>query len=56
MSSPRRAASAPRARPVKRVPEVETPMIEIRAAGLSDVGRKRKSNEDSFATSDDMKL
>jgi protein phosphatase len=32
------------------------PTIEIRAAGLSDVGRKRKSNEDSFAASDDMKL
>jgi serine/threonine protein phosphatase PrpC len=30
--------------------------IEIRGCGFSDVGRKRQSNEDSFAASDDMKL
>ena len=32
------------------------PLIEIRAAGLSDVGRKRKSNEDSYASAPDLNL
>jgi len=32
------------------------PPLEIRAAGLSDVGRKRRSNEDAFATLDNLKL
>lgn len=30
--------------------------LEIRGAGRSDVGRKRRSNEDSFAASDALKL
>jgi protein phosphatase len=30
--------------------------IEIRGVGLSDVGRKRRSNEDSFVADDGMKL
>ncbi len=36
--------------------EDAAPLIEIRAAGLSDVGRKRKSNEDSFATAPELNL
>ena len=39
-----------------RVPEADVSPLEISAAGLSDVGRKRKSNEDSFAAVDGLKL
>jgi protein phosphatase len=38
------------------VREDAAPLIEIRSAGLSDVGRKRKSNEDSFAATPDLNL
>lgn len=38
------------------MPEATVSPLEIQAAGLSDVGRKRKSNEDSFAALDGLKL
>ena len=39
-----------------RVPETASTRLEIRAVGLSDVGRKRKLNEDTFAAADNLGL
>jgi protein phosphatase len=38
------------------VPDAAIPGLSIRGAGVSDVGRKRRSNEDSYSTSDDLRL
>ena len=38
------------------MPEPGVAGLVIRGAGVSDVGKKRRSNEDSYSTSDDLRL